>query len=343
MPAESTIRSQITVMSIPADHVYPAAVRPEGVDYLPDPDIDGNWWPHPALDATWWDDPANGRDVDVVHLHFGFDHLSADETAAFTRALRRRGIPLVVTAHDLDNPHLEDQSEHHEKVRILVAAADRVITLTDAARRQLAAATAADGAVVIPHPRVVETRHSDRPDAGIVGVFLKSLRGNVITDAAFYRTLADTLADSLSDTLADATLRVHIHDVEQTRPLIAELEHSSVDLRVHDPLPDDELHAAVAECTTVVLPYIRGTHSGWLEMCRDLGVTVATPDCGCYLSQADDPSAVADYRTGDPLDAAATVTRLLGRGRLPYRGDRSAQLAQIRAAHAAVYREVTGS
>lgn len=325
---------RITVLSIPADHVYPAAVRPERVDYLPDPDIDGNWWPHPALEAQWWADPDNGRDVDVVHLHFGFDHLSVEETVDFTRALERRGVPLVVTVHDLDNPHLVEQAEHHEKVRVLVAAAARVITLTDAARRQLA--DAASHTVVIPHPQVVRDVPDPRPDGRIVGVFLKSLRGNVVADADFYRALAGTLAEHV-----DGTVRVHLHDVEQTRPLIAALQDTAIDLRVHDPLPDDELHAAVAECTTVVLPYIRGTHSGWLEMCRDLGVTVAVPDCGCYLSQADDPAAVVSYRTGDAVDAAAAVARLLESGRVPYRGDRDAQLVQIRAAHAAVYEEVT--
>ncbi|WIM72020.1 glycosyltransferase family 1 protein [Corynebacterium suedekumii] len=325
---------RITVLSIPADHVYPAAVRPERVDYLPDPDIDGNWWPHPALEAQWWADPDNGRDVDVVHLHFGFDHLSVEETVEFTRALERRGVPLVVTVHDLDNPHLVEQAEHHEKR----PRPRRGRCARDHPHRR-GASTACRRRV--PHrrhppPAGGAGRPDPRPDGRIVGVFLKSLRGNVVADADFYRTLAGTLAEHV-----DGTVRVHLHDVEQTRPLIVALQDTAIDLRVHDPLPDDELHAAVAECTTVVLPYIRGTHSGWLEMCRDLGVTVAVPDCGCYLSQADDPAAVVSYRTGDAVDAAAAVTRLLESGRVPYRGDRDAQLVQIRAAHAAVYEEVT--
>ena len=34
-----------------------------------------------------------------------------------------------------------------------------------------------------------------------------------------------------------------------------------------------------------VLPYRFGTHSGWLEACRDLGTTVVAPDCGYYADQ----------------------------------------------------------
>jgi len=34
-----------------------------------------------------------------------------------------------------------------------------------------------------------------------------------------------------------------------------------------------------------VLPYRFGTHSGWLEACRDLGTTVVAPTCGYFVEQ----------------------------------------------------------
>lgn len=330
--------SSLRVLSIPAGHVYTAAIRPADVEYLPDPDVDGNWWPHPALEADWWERLPAEDLPDLVHLHFGFDHLTPAGVGDFLRTLENRGVPLVVTVHDLDNPHLSDQTGHHEKTRLLADAAAACITLTAQAARRLPT-----GARVIPHPQVVADPPAGAGAGEAVGVFLKSLRGNVVADPDFYRTLARDVHEALG-----RPLRIHVHDVDATAGLRRALSggsggvDGSVDLRVHPPMPDDVLHAAVADCRTVLLPYLRGTHSGWLEMCRDLGVTVAAPDCGMYEGQADDPRAVETYATGDPADAARALIVLYGRGPVPYAGDRAEQLRRIREAHREVYREVTG-
>lgn len=308
---------EITVLSIPAGHTYTQAIRPDGVTYLPDADVNGNWWPHPAFRPQWWDEAPEAARVDVVHVHFGFEHLSPDETRQFTDVLARRGIPLVVTVHDLDNPHLEDQAAHHERVRVLVDAAAAVITLTDAARAQLPGRT-----IVVPHPRIVpadrpEPRHQRR-----VGIFLKSMRGNVVAEPAFYARIVEG---------ADAPVTIHLHDT------VAGFADRLPDVHLHPPMTDDELFTAVGECSVVLLPYLRGTHSGWLEMCRDLGVCVAVPDSGCYASQADRPDAVATYRAGDADDAMRAVNALLAVAPLPREGDRDAELDSVRAAHASIY------
>ncbi|MDO5513152.1 glycosyltransferase family 1 protein [Corynebacterium sp.] len=326
----------VDVLSIPAGHVYTDAIRPAGTRYRPDPDIDGNWWPHPALDAAWWHALPAADLPDLVHLHFGFDHLSVPETRALTEALRRRGVPLVLTVHDLDNPHFLDQREHHAKLRLLIDAATTLITLTADAAARLR-----PGTHVIPHPRVVADPPRATGTGTGVGVFLKSLRANVITDPVFYRILARTVHRATGE-----MLRVHLHEEARTahltHALAREQEAGVLDLKVHRPMSDEALYRAVGQCAVVLLPYQRGTHSGWLEMCRDLGVVVAAPDCGMYAGQADDPRAVASYRTGDPLDAARAIIDLHEQGPLPFTGDREIQLAQIRDAHDAVYRQVVG-
>lgn len=326
----------LQVLSIPAGHVYTAAVRPDDVAYLPDPDVDGHWWPHPALEAEWWEQLPEDELPDLVHLHFGFDHLSPEQTVAFTQALRRRGVPLVVTVHDLDNPHLVDQEAHHEKIRLLVDAAAAHLTLTGQAARHLPA-----GTQVIPHPRVVTGPPPGTGHGEAVGVFLKSLRSNVVADPVFYRILSHTVHRALG-----RPLRIHLHENSAAADLLPSLGEEQaaghLELRIHPPMPDATLHAAVAECRTVLLPYQRGSHSGWLEMCRDLGVTVAVPDCGMYEGQADDPRGVEKYHSGDPLDAARALITLYRRGPVPYNGDRVEQLRQIRAAHREVYRKAVG-
>lgn len=315
----------VRVLSIPAQHPYAQAIRPEGVAYLPDPDIDGHWWPHPALEAAFWDSP---RDVDIVHIHFGFEHLSPDQVRELVVALP---VPLVVTVHDLDNPHLSEQTDHHERLRILVAAASAVLTLTPSAAERLRAEFGAGEVRVVPHPAITRDRPGVPRDA-VAGVFVKSLRANVVADPAFYLGVARRVP-----------LRVYAHDVEATAGLRRALEAAGgVELVTHAPLDDTVLHREVARLSACILPYARGTHSGWLEMCRDLGTPVVVPDAGCYADQADDPRAVATYAPGDAASAASAAAALLRRGPVPYAGDRDAQLREVRAAHAETYREVLG-
>ena len=304
----------LDVLSIPAGHVYTDAIRPEEVRYRPDPDIDGHWWPHPALDAAWWLTRDDADLPDLVHLHFGFEHLSVEDAHAFVAALRSRDVPLVLTVHELDNPHCVDQTKYQATLRVLLDAASARITLTGRAAERLR-----PGAEVIPHPRVVADPPTVAGTGTAIGVFLKSLRANVITDSVFYRIVGRVV-----HRITGQPLRVHLHEDSRTAhltyALAAEQTSGIIDLRTHSPMNDDALHRAVRQCSTVLLPYLRGTHSGWLEMCRDLGATLAVPDCGMYGEQADDPRSVEKYRTGDPLDAARALLQLHEQGPLPYTG-----------------------
>ncbi|WP_165165285.1 glycosyltransferase [Corynebacterium qintianiae] len=311
----------VRVLSIPAQHPYTQAIRPAGVAYLPDPDIDGNWWPHPALEAGFWLKPP---EADILHIHFGFEHRSPAQIDELARAVP---VPLVLTVHDLDNPHLEEQAEHHERLRILVGAADAVLTLTECAARRLRGEFGANDVRVVPHPAVV-AEPAAQPREEIAGVFVKSLRSNVVADPEFYLAIGRRVP-----------LRVFAHDVDATRDLRDALR-GMVELVVHDPFNDAALHGEVAKLTACILPYTRGTHSGWLEMCRDLGTTVAVPDIGCYAGQVDAPEAVETYALGDPASAAEAACTLIARGPVPYRGDRGRQLGKVRQVHADVYREV---
>ncbi|GAB3940021.1 glycosyltransferase [Corynebacterium tapiri] len=298
----------VRVASVPAGHPYPQAIvaRPGETsadqeleilaDPIVDPDEPARWWPHRALEPAFWTD----RPADVLHIHFGFEHLSLEQTHELAATLQRLSVPLVLTVHDLDNPHVESQTTYHQQLGILIAQADHLITLTPAS-----AALIDDRygrkAHVLPHPPIVGRREV-LPSYPLtdVGVFLKSGRANVVKDPEFYRELG-----------AD---RVFAHaDSAQMAALATD---------VHEPMDDEQLFSAIASHRVVVLPYVRGTHSGWLQMCRELGVSVAAPDCGCYWDQADVPEAVEIYRAGDGQDAARACARLLERGQFAYHSPR---------------------
>src|SRR6185312_205937 len=117
----------------------------------------------------------------VFHLHFGYDDRTPAQLAALVAALRAHRRPLVVTVHDLRNPHHSDPAAHTAALDVLVPAADALITLTPGA-----AATIAErwgrAAEVVAHPHVLELPEvgRDRPahDGFVVGVHAKSVRAN---------------------------------------------------------------------------------------------------------------------------------------------------------------------
>ncbi|HJF12328.1 glycosyltransferase [Corynebacterium falsenii] len=350
----------MTVLSIPAGHPYVQSVAPRepksSIGLLRDPVIDPTnptrWWPHPGLDASWWraetpDTPSEVKDsISVVHVHFGYEHLSVTETAAFLEALRDRRTPLVLTVHDIDNPHLLDQRAYHQQLRLLLADAARIITLTDHAQQRLTGefGVPAHRITVLPHPQVVPDAHpalarANDPDRRWdVAVFLKSMRTNVVADPRFYQDIAEECA------AAGMTCAVFVHrdqaDSSFVRRLNAQLP-SAARVVVHDPMADDELFFTIAQCTAVILPYQVGTHSGWLEMCRDLGARVAAPECGSYADQADDPAAVASYPTADGTAAGRAAVSLAALGPLAYQGDRTAQRDATEDFHRSTYQQLS--
>jgi hypothetical protein len=118
----------IRVASVPAGHVYVRHLSdPDGgggVLRLPDiPPADGRivpggWWPPAMLDADWI--AAQHDTFDVFHVHFGFDAKTPEELTAIAHALRDADVPLVVTVHDLRNPHHPTPELHDAQLTVLV-------------------------------------------------------------------------------------------------------------------------------------------------------------------------------------------------------------------------------
>lgn len=315
----------IRVASVPTGHPYVRHLSPvsgtDDVVRLPDPT--DPWWPPAVLDRGWL--RVHAEEIDVVHVHFGFDGTAPEDLDAIGRDLRRRGTPLVVTVHDLRNPHHPTPALHERQLGALLRHASAVLTLThDAAR--VVAARHHRRAEVLAHPHVVELDDLRRRQArrggvarrgtGTVGLHLKSLRPNMepaVVDAAVAAVRRVPGAELRVDVhldVAEPTGRRHAPD------LLAHLRglHDRGDLRLvaHDCFDDRGFVDYLASLRVSVLPYRFGTHSGWLEACRDLGVAVVAPDCGSYHDQGEVERYSCNEVSGfDPASCAAAVERAL--------------------------------
>jgi glycosyltransferase involved in cell wall biosynthesis len=358
----------IRVASIPARHPYvdhlsvPGGTEPASgsatilrIDGpVPDPAEPERWWPPVMLDAAWV--RAHADEFDLLHLHFGFESFSTGHLLEWIDALHEAGKPLVFTVHDLTNPQLGDQASHRANLDVLVPRADALITLTAAAAGEIAERWGRE-AVVIAHPNVValDAAATDLATAEsvVVGVHLRDLRPN-IDGVAATRALVDAVgmlrADGV-DIVARVDLNARVRD-DDARAAIRELCDSSphAELREHDRYDDGQLESSVAALDVVLLPYRHGTHSGWVELCWDLGVPVVGTAVGHSDAQHDDPGFFTAYDGGADSLASALRSLLALPGfarsatlareaiRLRRRLDRGIQRLVIAEAHEELYR-----
>ena len=333
--------SALRVATVPDTHPYITAVRPDSMRHLRLTPLTATGWERsPLLDPS-----VLGRalvDVDVVHVHFGYEGLPPAQLEAFAAGVRECGSALVVTVHDLRNPHDREPNAHLAHLGILVTTADAVITLTSGAAAEIDRRWGR-AATVIPHPSLLTTPEvrvrGDRRARAVVGLHLKSLRTNLVEPLPLVLAAAAGARD------AEAVLRVDVHDPGADPSVLSGLAgyagRGLIDLHPHERFSDHDLLAYLRGLDVSVLPYRFGSHSGWLEMCRDLGVAVVAPDCGFYAEQWDAVTTFANNeRTGlDPASLRRAV-HAAAQGGAPEpadRVDRLHQLSSVRAAHARVY------
>lgn len=352
----------ITVASVPSSHVYVRHIASSQghrspVTRLPDPSPDDpgrsaveTWWPPVMLRPQWL---AASR-YDLLHIHFGFDATDPRVLDEALQTAQRRGAPVVYTAHDLRNPHHVDDGLHDRQLEVMMRRADAVITLTPGAAREIEQRWGVE-AVVLPHPHVVDFATMTRLQAGRrhqrdefrVGLHVKSVRANM-DPMAILPVLQDVVAQ-----LPGAVLQVNGHrdvldrdgaryDRELADHLREAEQHGRLDLHVHDFLDDAALWSYLAGLDVSVLPYRFGTHSGWLEACRDLGTTVVAPSCGYYADQGP----VLGYRMDEGTFDAASLADAVRRAYeerpqwMVSVAERRRQREEIAAAHDDLYRQL---
>jgi len=313
--AEST--GTVTIVSIPAAHPYVQRVASDPrIAVLPDPIAPGAdpavWWPPAALDPAWI--RAYADEASLLHIHFGTESFPPGHLTACLESAHAAGWPVVFTLHDLEHPQLGDSSAYLAQLDELMAGADAVITLTAGAAR-IAHERWGRSATVIPHPSVLPRSAAVEPALGtgrVVGVHLKDLRPSV-DGPGTVRTL-DAALTALRDAGHDVRGEVRLHRrVRDTDAAAAVRElcaaSTTVDLIEHERLADDDLFAALARLDACVLPYRHGTHSGWLELCWDLGVPVAAPRVGFFAEQHADGT-VASFTAGAGDELAVALASL---------------------------------
>ncbi len=332
-----TAARPLRLVAIPPRHAYVDAVRPAGVQPVRPGRVTG-FEPDPLFVPGAW--TGLSAEADLVHLHFGFDTLTAAQARAWTVELDAAGLPLVLTVHDLRNPHHEQRDQHDAVLAELIPAAAAVITLTHGAAAEIAERFGRT-AVVLAHPGLVDAaRTADVvTEPGLVLLHLKSLRRNLRDPDRLARAAARGAQR------AGGRLRVDLHPELVDDPRVTALAGlSGIEVVVHPRFDDLELERYLRRAQVSVLPHRWGTHSGWLELARDLGTRIVAGTGGYYAEQWTDVISYRhDERHGLDEDSLAdAVTRAVEAPEVTPADavERAAEAERIRAAHAELYAQV---
>jgi hypothetical protein len=333
----------IRVVSIPAHHPYVTSVTAAaGITVLPDPRPLGApvgvWWPPVALDPEWI--RAHASTADLLHIHFGTESFTDDHLVECLSAAREVGWPVVFTVHDLEHPQLSDQAGYRAQLDVLIPGADALLTLTEGAAAEILSRWGRT-ALVVPHPAVVPDAvlpnavlptESTVPHTIRVGMHLKDLRSNI--DAVAMATALCGAIDRLAADGLDVAAELRLHRTVRdngARETIRDLAGRSerVTLVEHERLDDAELYSVLGGLDVCVLPYRHGTHSGWLEMCWDLGTAVVAPRIGFYAEQHPDGT-VVPFEPDKPGTVLAEAIRKAIDSPLSTRPDSTDRVREVR-------------
>lgn len=343
-----------------SDHFELVPVRPGVVNGEAPPDDQADRAERDSAEHEPADqDPL--RQVDVAHVHFGYDYLEPESAGDVVEYLSRTDVPLVLTVHDIVYPSPEDGKPHRDHTSTLVQAAATVLTLTEPAAQELWVRWGVE-ALVVPHPRLLNedeisyavraSKHLRGGDDTVVGVLLERMGENIEGPE-----LLDLLAP-----VAAGRRGAHLRIVVEAQAwrdacgedresgghhLVAELAAEggweSVRLVRYGSLDLGPVLAEFAALDVCVLPYRFATHSTWLELCRDLGVAPVLPAVGFLREQWFDRCEPAEhsgevYDPRDPSSLTLAVRTAIDEPRAAPPRVEGADPSVVMAAHEQVYR-----
>jgi hypothetical protein len=328
-PGPSPIRGgPLRVAVIPHPDAYVDAVLPAHVVRVGVPG-DPSPWLEPAYLAE------HVAEVDVVHLHGGYRHLTVSQMEEWTESVRRLGIPLVLTVHQLRDPAQEDRARHDAHLRAALATAEVVLTLTPGAADEIADRFGRT-AIVVAHPSVAAPDPRLGAERGLVGLRLEPASPAVPDPGTLVRA---ALSGAVS---GGGRLRVLVDAGSDVDPAVGAMaEAGEVELLPHSA---GEWSAQLQHLHVAVLPERCGTHSRDLEICRDVGTRVVAPSCGWFADQWSEVVTYGNDEQGglDPVSLTAAVAVALTRP-MPRPADRvwrEEQRVAVRRVHAEVYAQV---
>ncbi len=328
-PAWVPVPAPVRVAALPAADPYVEAVLPPDVVRVGPDTVPSPWWDAEHL-------AASAADIDVLHVHSGYLHVEPAALECWAETVRRLGVPLVVTVHQLRGPRERDRARSDAQLAALLSTAELVLTLTPGAAEEIATRFGRTP-IVVAHPSIAVPVPDLGAERGLVGVRLGPASPAAPDPLQVVRA---ALSGARS---GGGRLRVLVEEDgdRSLHPAVRRLaDDGEVEVVV---VHDGDRTAQLQQLHVAVLPERCGTHSADLEICRDVGTRVVAPACGWFTDQWSDVVTYAhDERGLDAVSLTAAVSAALARP-MPRPADRAwreEQRAAVQQVHAEVYAHV---
>ena len=301
---------------------------------------------------------------DLVHVQFAVAAYGARvlNLLRVIRSLRRRGVPVVITMHEVTRDIESLRRPGELLYRHVAGLADRIIVHTPAAHAKLVGELGADDRLVemipLPQPElpagIDEPTLRDRHSLGSERVVLSF--GFIDVDKGLDDLVRAVGKLRAAGDFADARLVVagavrrrfgifRIFELRDTfhlqavKRLIVSLGlEGQVELTGY--VPRDEVRSWFETATVTVLPYRRSEHSGVASLARGSGAPLLTTDVG-------DLASVSSFAPFAPRDVAALADRLRealgGAPVAPSQSVHSDDLPDVAMRTAGIYASIAGA
>ena len=300
---EQAPAGELIVASVPASHVYVRHIAPEvpgAVRRLPDPDP-GVPRPVGRADVVAAGDAASRLDPDARPGHVPpavrLRRLGARGTGGRPGRLAQQGRPGRL--HRARPPEPAPRGPHAARPPARRAGPGRRCRghphARGGRRDPATVGTGGDGAAAPARRRLrhhaTPRRATGGPGSSGSGCTSRACAGAWIRCGSCPRWCAPSVVSpgACSRSTGTGTCSspaARSYDEALAEALRQAVSGGRVEVHVHDFLSDAALWEYLAALDVSVLPYRFGTHSGWLEACRDLGTTVVAPSCGYFADQA---------------------------------------------------------
>lgn len=277
---------------------------------------------------------------DIVHFHFGWEQYAIEQVEQVVSMHQKLGKPIVVTVHDTRNPHTVDAANDKKYIRLLLSKAASVITLTGSAQRYIIDNYNIDP-IVIPHGPLLGREEMNKyrslaRNERIIYVHVKSGRSNL----DYQRII--TMAPDI-ERISGYKMIFGIHRNSPAHEYVKKTgERHWKYIELQGELSHDELCVKIATVTVVLMPYLWGSHSGLIELAKDLGTTSLIYDTGHFDDQS--PTFTLPYQS-DAIQQRNAITEVLRQVdrrhfSLPTVNDRMEELDQYLDDHKMIYERV---
>lgn len=282
----------IRVLSLPSRHPYMSKFdgRGEIIFVNPDTDYFNNYGGCASVDFISKTHPPNS--YDLVHIHFSFDRLNTTELEKILDYFDSIKKPIIWTVHSLKSQR-EKNIEKGQLQILLFSRARSIITLTNGCKNYILEHFGKDKDVsVIPHGYIV--------DPNVLQFFNKNLINKkrlnfiyLVGDLRKNKEICKSIEAFLKEPdLSDCSLTVLYKPIkpermdDRTLNFLKVIDNPSrVKSICKEEFSNDFLTALFCESYVCFLPYLWGTHSGQVELCRDCGCYPVISNVGFYKEQ----------------------------------------------------------